>query len=145
MISDETGRVGLMKMLLQLNTVVNSLVSRYENSDKSPMTLEELFGEHWYFYYGYGDTANNLLLNSYTYSTDNYGKLVGDLEEKSTTLAWVAGVVCVVLGLFTWRFVIRRLSRGDHENRKMLSLVPDKFLFNNFMMKKYLGLELFTK
>ena len=138
MISDGTNYVGLLKLFLQLHNIVDDLVEEFTKSNRTVSSIKEIYLTFYDFYYCYGDIANDMLLMSYTYSTNSYNDLVEDLEEKSRTLAWIAGVVCVVLGLFTWLFVIRRLSRVEFERKKMLALVPDKFLFSNFLMKKYL-------
>jgi len=139
LIADGTGQVSFMKTFLQLNSVVKELVQRFANSDRSLASRKPIYSDFYNYYYCYGDVTNVMLFMSFEYSTNNFSEMVKELGDKSKTLAYLAFVVCGFLGVVTWVFVIRKLSRMEFERKKMLALIPDKYLFANFLMKRDLG------
>ncbi len=79
-----------------------------------------------------------LLLSAYVVAIDEFKGLVEDLERLQVQLAWLAATFSFFLGVFTWIFIMRRISKLDFESRELLSFVPTRLLLKNLLLKKYL-------
>jgi len=138
-ISNGLTYTGLVKIFTQTELNIDQFIQKYNTSSKSQTELEEMYREIWNRVSSYASTGNVLILLSFLYSTDSFDSLVEELGEKSVLLAWIAGVVCIILGVATWLFGIRKLSRISFERNLMLNLLPKKIISNNFLLKKYVN------
>jgi len=138
-ISNGLTYTGLLKIFMQTESNIENFLNDYQSSSRNSTVLVEMYRDLWNRLSSYASTGNVLILLSFAYSTNSFDALVEDLGNRSVALAWVAGVVCIALGAVTWLFVIRRLSSIPFERKRMLALLPQKIIFNNFLLKKYVA------
>ncbi len=141
LLSDGLGVVGLVKLLSKLEVAIGQFLDRYPTIPKDMHSLLLAFYYEYIDYRMIGsmtDIGIVVLLHSYDASTKDFDDSVHKLEDERVILGWVASIVTIGLGIFTWGFVIRKLCGSEFQERKLLALVPNRLILSNFLLKKYL-------
>lgn len=140
-LSDGLNSVGLVTILGKLDVYVGLWIEKYKGLSKDPDTLYQNFMDD---YVTFGNIATMtdisiiILGHSYMASTADFTDSVKQTENERILLTWVAIIVALLLGALTYIFVVRRLSDTEFEKMDLLALVPNKLIFENFMLKRYI-------
>jgi len=140
-LSNGVNIVGLVQLLNELSTYLDGFLVKYETL---PLDMQSLYDTFMLDYVTFGNMASMtnisivILLHSYAASTKDFDNLVEDLGNESVALAWIAIAVTISASILTWIFVIRKLSKSEFEERKLLALIPNRLILSNFLLKKYM-------
>jgi len=139
-ISNGENHVGLLEITSRIGMVLSADIPELENGPKDLDSLKAFY-DNIYNLYGYMiDVEFVLLLSAYSVAIQEFTDLVGDLNELQVRLAWIAVTFSVLLGVFTWMFIMRKIAKLDFESREILSFVPTRLLLKNHQLKRYLVL-----
>ena len=108
---------------------------------KGPKDFNDLSSFYNEIYNLYGlmiDIEFVLLLSAYAVAIDEFGGLVEELKVLQVKLAWIAVTFSFLLGVATWIFIMRKISKLDFESKEILSFVPTRVLVKNPHLKRYL-------
>jgi len=137
-ISNGENYVGLVEITSRIGMILSADVPTLYKGPKDLDTLHEFYTGIYDVYSFLIDVEFVLLLSAYVVAIEEFEDLVKDLEVLQVKLAWLAATFSFFLGVFTWIFIMRRISRLDFESKEILSFVPTRLLLKSPQLKRYL-------
>jgi len=130
--------VSFIQLVSNLEAVLISMKTKYEQSDKSIASLANLILR------GQSDVSSSMLTITAIYQTmaerldDNFVKEILHYQDRKTQMVIIIAIFTALVCWLKYLVIVKELQRNLYQFRNALKLFPPKLILSNFMLKTFL-------